>query len=280
MVDPKDLVEEPPEEEGIDRRSFVKGCLGAATIGAVGAAGFGLFKQVAVVKETTTRFIEYFGAKVLTGSPAPRGLPYIPLALDEDGETIIGVPEHLDWYRFCAHEQAPGLANEGFTDDNKLYVNITEDKLHGATQDVIDQWWYLDKRDQPLKMRDFIGRDVDTGAPFRWRSEGQRGNDMVTGIILLLDRERVKAKPELEEFAIMDERLGDGVLVAFNSFCTHFCCVPGYHEDTTAEKYDAWDKIFCTCHNSRYDPYEIVDYDFTLVLGTEAEKAGGGGGGH
>jgi hypothetical protein len=129
--DDSPYTQQPPT--GVDRRTFVKGAMGAAALGVAGAAGFGIFKQSAIVRPSTIRNIEYLGARVLTGSPAPRGLPYIPIRVNDDG-VVEGIPwddrEHyLDWYRYCSHENTPGLANPNFTDDNSLTYFMTEEKL-------------------------------------------------------------------------------------------------------------------------------------------------------
>lgn len=277
MDDESPFLDEPAG--GVDRRAFVKGALGAATLGVAGAAGFGIFKQAAIVKPSTIKSIKYLGAKVLVGSPAPRGVPLIPIRVNADG-FVEGVPEdddelYLDWYRYCSHEEAPGLADPGFTSDNTIEYFLTEEKLVAAGAEAKERWWYADKLEQPIRASDFANLPFGSGAAFRWRSHGLSGNDVVTGILLKLDPSEFNMpESELSKYMDMDHNL-----IAFSSFCTHFCCVPGWKEDPTADKLGFWDMIFCTCHNSRYDPRELTEYTFDLKLTTGDDSGGGGGGG-
>jgi Rieske Fe-S protein len=59
--------------------------------------------------------------------------------------------------------------------------------------------------------------------------------------------------------------------VAVSSFCTHFCCAPGYREaEKLARPRAAWDNIFCTCHNSNYNYRQPVAFSFAPEVATES----------
>lgn len=278
--DTSPYTQEPPT--GVDRRTFVKGAMGAAAVGVAGAAGFTMFKQAAIVQPSTIRNISYLGTKVITGSPAPRGLPFIAVRVNEEG-FVEALPEvegenMLDWYRYCGKENAPSLANPAFTDDNTIEFFLTEEKLHAAGAEAEERWWYANKLGEKIKASDFANRDFGSGAAFRWRSQGLSGNDIVTGILLKLDPSDFEGIDEdtLSQFMDMEHNL-----IGVYSTCTHFCCVPGFKEDPTAERFDAWDMIFCTCHNSRFNPLEVTEYQFDLKLGDPGgDDAPAGGGGH
>lgn len=278
--DTSPYTQEPPT--GVDRRTFVKGAMGAAAIGVAGAAGFTLFKQAAIVQPSTIKNIKYLGAKVITGSPAPRGIPYMAVRVDDDGFVQV-LPEIedenlLDWYRYCGKENAPGLANPAFTDDNTVEYFLTEEKLVQAGDEAEARWWYANKLGEKIKASDFATRDFGSGAAFRWRSEGVSGNDILTGILLKLDPSKMDGVSEDTLAQYMDL---EHSLIAVYSTCTHFCCVPGFKEDPTAEKFNAWEMIFCTCHNSRFDPLVVTEYQFDLKLEDPKEGApSSGGGGH
>lgn len=54
-----------------------------------------------------------------------------------------------------------------------------------------------------------------------------------------------------------------GQFVAVSNWCTHFCATAGYDEsEALARPRDAWDKVFCTAHNSVFEPREPVAYSF------------------
>jgi Rieske Fe-S protein len=252
------------EEEGVDRRKFVKGAMGAATLGVAGAAGFGMFKQLAIPPDTIVQFIDYFGARVLPGSPAPRGLPFIPVRVTDNGE-VEGVPEanginFLNVLRYCGYQAAPNL-QPGFTDDNVFRYFLTEEKIHQAGDRAGDIWFFLDRIGDRVRAEHFAGRDYNTAAAVRWRSENVRPSDIVTMMILKLDPGQFDGPhvDMVETFMQNDEHL-----IGMSAICTHFCCVPGYKETDLARQFNAWEMAFCTCHNSRWNPYEISSYNFML----------------
>ncbi len=272
MPEDDESVIAPQEEEGVDRRSFVKGAMGAATLGVAGAAGFGMFKQIAVPPDTIVRFVNYLGAQVQTGSPAPRGLPFIPVRVNEEG-FVEGIPEkdgtnYLDVLRYCGYQNAPNL-EPGATTDNVFRYFLTEEKIHQAGDDAEDIWFFVDKIGERVRASDFEDRDYGTGAAVRWRSEEVGASDTVTMMVLKLDPEDFKgdkAEAVRDQFMDMDHHL-----IGLSAICTHFCCVPGYKESDKANQFDAWEMAFCTCHNSRFDPLEPTEYDFMLRERVEEE---------
>lgn len=256
------LVLEEPESEGIDRRHFVKTCMGAAALGVGGAAGFGMFKQVADLGDYIVRRVDYWGASRSQKSPAPRGLALIPVRVDGEG-FVAGVPDHLDWYRYCGHERSPALSDVGHTDDDVFRYSVSADKLH-ESENPEETYWYLDRLEQPVHADHFRDKPYGTGASVRWRSQGLRGDDVVTALVLKLDPEEIGFE-ELDSFLEPEHHL-----LAFITYCTHFCCVPGYQESPEARQKGQWDKIFCTCHGSVFDPTDITRYSFDLRLPRDA----------
>lgn len=77
---------------GIDRRTFVKGAAAGAALGAAAAGGLGIFRQVAQVDPTIVRTVQYLGAQQSVQSPAPRGLPLIPVRVDDQGFVTGSLP--------------------------------------------------------------------------------------------------------------------------------------------------------------------------------------------
>lgn len=284
--------------EGFDRRSFIKACAGVGAAGAAAAAGFGMLRPISDVDVNIVP-ISYPGVKVLKGSPAPYGMPLIPLEI-EDG-VLKGRPDaaedQLKWYKYCSHERAPGTFPEGaisgFTPTNEIKYFVTEEKIEKGL-DV----WYEDLIGNPIRADDFPKEEPNesfdsftgVGAPFEWRSEGVPAESKITGIIVKFPKEelsfdsRVPA-PQAEEMdAWFPEVPGEpeNVFLGCCSFCTHFCCVPGFHEAELALSSGYGGTIFCTCHLSRYDPFTIQNYNrtiFTFPNGAGGDEGGGGGGG-
>lgn len=252
------------EESGVDRRQFVRGAVWTAGLAVASANGVGIFRQVAVLPDLDVRDIDYVGIEALTGSPAPRGLPLIPVAVDDEG-FVVGVPEtqgenHLDWYRHCGHESAPGLQPGGEA-DNRLYYFVNDEKIRSADPQVRQGWWYLPRLGEPMRASDWANQPFGTGAPVQWRSQGQSGDDIVTALVLKIDPDSVRGRAgnQLTRFMDMDHHL-----MAVSTYCTHLCCVPAYKEDPTAKRLGFWDMVFCTCHLSRFDPSRLQPYSFTM----------------
>ncbi len=276
---------------GFDRRSFIKACAGVAGAGALGAAGFGMLRPISDVNVEVVP-VTYPGVHVIKGSPAPYGLPLIPLEITSSGE-LRGIPDaqegQLNWYKYCSHERAPGTFPD-FESDNLLEYYVTEEKIAKGFDA-----WYKDLIGQTVTPDDFPANEPlekfsefpGVGAAVRWRSGGVEPEDTITGIIIKFPKDelefgpRVPAPLEEEIRSWMPENPDnpDEVFMASCSFCTHFCCVPGFHEAELAISSGYGETIFCSCHLSRYDPFKISMYDRTIFQFPTGEGEGGGGGG-
>ena len=282
----------------MDRRSFVKTCVGVAGAGALAASGLGMAAGLAIPRRAGGALIRYVGAHKVAG-PAPRGVPYIPITIQDGkfvGRPVIptmdgaGEVNVLDWYKYCGHAGAAGLQPD-FTDDNTLTYFIAEEKLHAITP------WYKDLLGQPVRPEHFPGDGF--GAGFTWRSQGQSGTAVLTGVIIKAAAQELSlasstvapARPiQAEEFEYVKKEVFHEGFIGVSTFCTHFCCIPGYREaEGLARPRGAWDNMFCTCHNSNYNHREPVAYTFSPEVVGGADEGGfdplltrqaGGGGGH
>lgn len=240
-----------PEEEsgGISRRSFVKGCVGAATLGAAAATGLSMAASLSAPQEEKAAGFPYLGSKLIRG-PAKVGLPIIPVVKNHEG-ILEGSADFLDWYAFCGHVKAPGLAPD-FTADNSFYYFAKPD-FRGA--------WYASFDGQKARASHF--KEPWDGASVVWRSQGQKGADIITAMLIRIDPagflKPAKATGALG--ALYDAARETG-FVAFVSFCAHACCVPGYKETQLARTEGFFDRIYCTCHGSVYDPRSLDVFDY------------------
>ena len=274
----RDVALDEPEVRRFSRRSFVKGCLYASALG-VAAVGAG----AAVLPLSSTNAspfvrVEYIGA-TLTSGPAPQGVPLMPLAANPDGDLMVNPAPAgieggvLNWYKYCSHERTLGLQENFRAQDEFIRYFLTPEKVQS-----IVEGWYLDRLGQVVNVRDFT--ELHRGANFNWRSQGLSGKNIITGIIIKVD-------PKLLEFSGANEQVvreqflvptPDGnALIAYSSFCKHFCCVPGWHESPLAQAQGFWDTMFCTCHLSVYDPY-LVKGDFYMLQLPDPKKGAKGGG--
>lgn len=115
----------------------------------------------------------------------------------------------------------------------KYYANENEKKE--------GKLWYVDKEgDEALAANFKTGK----GASTIWM-------DAVPAIVIKLEKGKVKnlVKGMVEE--------GDGVLAAFSAKCTHLCCLPNWQKSKPE-----LDKIYCPCHDSVFDPYDIIEEEY------------------
>lgn len=238
----------PPPE--VDRKTFVRVAAGAAVAG-------GLLSLPALLPPTLQigRRSTYLGARRLSG-PGPKGLPLIPIQVRPDG-TLEGIPKggvpgyvhSTRWYAYCQHGAAPGVSPD-YAGDNVLRYFQNPAKVASAERELGEPLWYAERLDQPMRASDFA--QVGMGAPFRWRSEGQEQTNVLTGVVIKVDPGTVKG-------LVAESTISRG-FVAFASSCTRDCCVAGWKESKIARDQGRFDKMFCTCSDTAYDPLDLRTY--------------------
>lgn len=248
----------------MDRRAFVRLCAGTAAAGALAAAAVSVASPAVEVREGASTLVRYVGAHRV-GGPAPRGVPYVPVRVNEAGE-LEGVPAFagrsvLPWYAYCGHESAPGLREEPA--ENVLRYHVSPD--------LPVRPWYAPLAGEPVRPEHFAGDGF--GAAFSWRSVGAIGKDVLTGVVVRYAEAEVRradvVKPPAraldeaewsEAASSLFARVGGSLFVAASTFCTHFCCLPRYRENPSAGRVGAADRLHCACHDSVYEMREPVRY--------------------
>lgn len=261
-----------------DRRRFVKGVVGASAIAGIGSTGAAAVNTATPAVGSGGGITPFMGIEQI-GGPAPRGMPIIPVEIDEDGtirgrwpevkeETVQGQTEYLaqeeiggityssQWFQYCGKQTSPALLPQADQDNRFL-----------ASEQAQYEWQSELEAGAPLKLSQFedyqewgngIG-DAGVGKPASatWRSDGlESANTLQVTVI---------RSPLIEEKAQDDEFLQaatqEGVF-AYLNVCTHFCCVPGYKVSETAERVSDGNTIYCQCHASVYDPFTILEQSF------------------
>ena len=263
-----------PSESG--RRRFVKGVVGSAALSGVGVSG------AAAVNLTTQPTgggggpTEYVGL-TLQGGPAPRGMPYIPVEIDDAGdirgvwpeaeevteggttyqvaETEVGGRTYsTEWFQYCGRQNAEGVQPD--TDAENYFTSVAPgDADYGWQADALSEGDRLNVEDfaDYEEWGNEVGSDgVGKPAQTTWRSEGLDGQLPVTVIRSKLIEEKAQRDDEVGEWFSGASSQG---IIAYLNVCTHFCCVPGYKVSENAAQYDIEDGIYCQCHQSQYDPF-------------------------
>ncbi|ADJ15606.1 Rieske 2Fe-2S domain-containing protein [Halalkalicoccus jeotgali] len=282
-----------------DRRRFVKGVVGAGAIAALGSTGAAAVNTATAPTGSGGGITPFMGIEN-TGGPAPRGMPIIPVQIGDDGtisgrwpevveeevqgQTVVLAQEELggityssQWFQYCGKQTSPALLPDADQDNRFL-----------ASGQAQYEWQSELEEGAPLNISDFedyeewgneIGSEgVGKPAAATWRSNGLDSASTL-GVTVI-------RSPLIEEAAQDDEFLQaatqDGVF-AYLNVCTHFCCVPGYKVNETAERVSDGNTVYCQCHGSVYDPFTILEQSFLSFPQPDdvqlPEGAGGGGGG-
>lgn len=192
---------------------------------------------------------DYLGARIIPPGPAPKGLPLIPVRVNDEG-VLEGVPSHLGWYEYC-RPNAPGLSTD-FRGANTFSYYLSPQQLHIAEMQM-GGVWYGDSIGEAVRPENFT--ELWQGASVMWRTPTEYGPDDQLLAIL------VKVDPNVYPENIRDEFMPDG-FAAFNAGDAHFCCVVGYQVNNSPRAKDdaGQDYIFDSCHDSRYDIRDIRTY--------------------
>ena len=263
-----------PPESG--RRRFVKGVVGGGALAGVGATGAVSVNTLTTASGAGGGTVEARVVENVAG-PAPRGMPQIPIEIDDDGfikgvwpevttETQQGVEFEVakaedfkgsgvtysqEWFQYCGLESNNALT-PSYESDN--YFVATESSDYAWQQDAksAGDRFNVSDFDDYTEWGNGIGQaGLGKPAQAKWRSADSE-NLMPVAII------RSEAIEEAAQDDPWLQASTDQGVMAYLNKCTHFCCVPGYKTLGGSANYDAEDRIYCQCHQSVYDPFSIV----------------------
>jgi len=268
-----------PAESG--RRRFVKGVVGGSALAAAGVAGSAGINSATASPGSGGGSTQAMAIENTAG-PAPRGMPQIPVEIDDDGALkgvwpeveeveqggrtvevartdLGGVTYSSEWFQYCGVESYEGIV-PGYESDN--YFVSGESPAYQWQDEATDAG-------EPLNIEMFenyetwgngIG-EAGLGKPATgtWRSQDTEN------IIPI----QVIRSPVVENIANGETDAPQNIVnwvqasteqgfIAWLNKCTHFCCVPGYKQAESAAKFNAADDVYCACHQSVYDPFSIV----------------------
>ena len=264
------------------RRRFVKGVVGAGALAGVGTGA------AAALGTATNRTGSGGGITTFKGianidGPAPRGMPLIPIEIADDG-TIKGVwPEvkerevggqtvkvaememggvtyTTEWFQYCGVQTYAGI-EPSHESDNIFRAAPSPPPAYEWQTEVYSGG-------DPLNIKDFAdyetyANSVGKGglgkpAMATWRSQDTENTIPV----------QVLRATQVEELAKNDpfmKAATDQGVMAWLDKCTHFCCVPAYKGYAQSANFGAANYVYCQCHQSVYDPFDIVEKSFVAL---------------
>jgi Rieske Fe-S protein len=269
-----------PDESG--RRRFVKGVVGAGVLAGVGsgaaaAVGTATNPTGAGGGITTFRGIEN------TAGPAPRGMPIVPIEIEDDGtikgvwpevqevnqggqtvavarEEIGGVTYSADWFQYCGVQTYEGIRPE-YESDNVLRSAPSPPpgyEWQSETYSGGDALNIADFEDYETYGNGIGSSGLGKPAMATWRSQDAES----TIPVQVLRSTRVEEMAQEDDF--IDAATDRGVM-AWLDKCTHFCCVPAFKGYAGSAGFDAEDRVYCQCHQSVYNPFSIVETQFVAL---------------
>jgi Rieske Fe-S protein len=271
-----------PEES--DRRRFVKGVVGVSALTGTAGTGGAAINLLTSPTGEGGGMVSYRGVRNTAG-PAPRGMPQIPIEIDEEGflkglfpeyETqtvngrevqvaemeVGGTTYSVEWFQYCGVQSYAGIQPD-----------VDQDQYFRYAGGSGYEWQEENVREgQRVHVDDFSdyetwGNNIGTagiGKPgaATWRSQGLSGKDTIP--VMILRSTRVEEMVAESDDDWLEASTQDGFIAILNK-CTHFCCVPGFKATGDAAKFNAENRIYCPCHQSVYDPYDVVQKTFTAL---------------
>lgn len=278
--------EEFPESSG--RRDFVKGVVGTATVTATGTAGATMVDTAADKAGEGGGAQEYFAIENTEG-PAPRGMPMIPVEVDdggylkgvwpevterqnEQGRTVTvaetelgGVTYSSEWFQYCGVQSTPGVKPAATQDE---YFRYMDDAYEWQTDAVSEgDRMHVDDFADFETWENGIGTG-GLGKPAKgsWRSRQVPDEETIPIQVLRVATDTFDEMRQSAEHGEWLDAATDEQFVAWLDKCTHFCCVPLFKGTEQSSRVDGGpDGVYCPCHQSVYDPFSVVRSSFVAL---------------
>jgi len=273
-----------PEESG--RRRFVKGVVGSATLATVGATSASAINPMTSSTGVGGGATTFVGIENTDG-PAPRGMPMIPVRIEdgelkgywpeesetqEAGRTVTIAEESLggqtyssEWFQYCGVETYPGVRPSADQDNFFRYAGGSPYEWQQNEVEPGDRVRVDDFADYESWSNDIGEKTNGKPATVTWRSQGVPDEQtMPVQILRVPDDQFERAKEQSGMSSWLEAASPDGdTFVAWLNKCTHFCCVPGFKSLEGSASFGAENRVYCQCHQSVYDPFSPNEVQYT-----------------
>ena len=277
-----------PEESG--RRRFVKGVVGSAALAGVGTASAAAINSATEPSGAGGGIIQYFGVENTAG-PAPRSMPQIPIEIDDEGylrgvwpevQTVTqqgqevqvaememgGVTYSSEWFQYCGVQTYPGVRPDADQDNYFRYSESPpyewqQEEVSGGSRVNVEHFGDYETWGNEVG-QDGLGKP----AMATWRSQDVPASGTMPVQIIRSTR--------IEEMVDQGDQwlqasTEQGFMANLNK-CTHFCCVPAFKAIAGSANFGGADDIYCQCHQSVYDPFNIVQESFVALPRPESDE--------
>lgn len=264
------------------RRRFVKGVVGSAALAGIGTSTNAMVNTMTARQGAGGGITEYYGMELVSG-PAPRGMPQIPVRIDDEGYLIGLWPEvqeitqegltvtiaqqeladitySSEWFQYCGIQTYPGIQPNA---DQDNYFRYASGAPYQWQQDEVEagERAHIDHFDDFRDWGNAIGDEgIGKPASVTWRSQDLPPQETIP--VQIIRSENVIEAAQNDEWLQASTREG---FIANMNKCTHFCCVPGFKSFQDSAQFGAENLIYCQCHQSVYDPFSIIRRSFVAL---------------
>ncbi len=284
-----------PGESG--RRRFVKGVVGSATLATVGATSASAINPMTSSTGVGGGATTFVGIENTEG-PAPRGMPMIPVRIDDNGDLLGYWPEEKEadeagrtvtvaeeqlggqtysseWFQYCGVETYPGV-QPGADEDN--YFRYPDGSPYEWQENEVEAGDIVnvsDFSDYETWANDIGPETNGKPATVTWRSQNASDEQTMPVQVLRIPPDRFRqtkngASGAMESWLEAATPNGD-TFVAWLNKCTHFCCVPGFKSLEGSASFGAENEVYCQCHQSVYDPFSPTERQYTAFPRPKSE---------
>ncbi|WP_158057377.1 ubiquinol-cytochrome c reductase iron-sulfur subunit [Halorussus halophilus] len=282
------MAEDDKYPQSTGRRRFVKGVVGSASLAGIGTGAATALNSATAPSGSGGGITEYM-AMENTAGPAPRGMPQVPIEIDSEGylkgvwpevkektqqgrtikvaETNMGgVTYSSEWFQYCGVQTYPGVAPEADQDNFLRYVGNSKFEWQNETVEKGQKVHIDDFKDYESWGNGIGSSGVGKPALATWRSQDvPPANTMVVQVIRSTNVEKMAKQDEW-----INASTEKGFIGNLNK-CTHFCCVPSFKGLAGSAGSGAEDMIYCQCHQSVYDPFNVIKKSFVALPRPESE---------
>ena len=162
------------------------------------------------------------------------------------------------WFQYCGLQSYGGI-DPTYESDNLFRSTASPPYQWQADTFSEGEPLAVDAFDGYTQWGNGIGKaGLGKPASGTWRSQDAEDVIPIQVIRSPIIEEKAKEDPWLQ---VSTEK----GFIAWLNKCTHFCCVPGYKQLAGSARFNAEDEVYCPCHQSVYDPFTIVETQFTAL---------------
>jgi len=281
-----------PKETG--RRRFVKGVVGSASLASVGVGGAAALDTATSPSGVGGGITQFVGIENTDG-PAPRGMPIIPIEIEngelkgkwpevkeetQGGRTVkiaksqVGGIEYSNaWFQYCGIQTAGGRAPDAEQDNFLRSTGDPQVEWQKEAKSGGDKLTVEDFSDYESWGNGIGSEGIGKPASAQWRSDGDVQTIPVQVVRSTKVEEMANGNADIDPAAqeYINAATDQGFMAWLNK-CTHFCCVPGFKAYEGSAKFGAENEVYCQCHQSIYDPFSPVSSSFVALPRPPAEE--------